>query len=76
MKKFIGRVIKTKMDKTATVEVVRLKPHPIYKKRMKVKKKFHVHDELGTKVGNRVVIVEKRPISKTKKWQILEVIKK
>jgi small subunit ribosomal protein S17 len=76
MKKFTGRVIKTKMDKTATVEVVRLKAHPIYKKRMRIKKKFHVHDELGTKVGEQVIIVETRPISKTKKWKVLEVIKK
>ncbi|KPJ70740.1 hypothetical protein AMJ51_01100 [Microgenomates bacterium DG_75] len=76
MKKFTGRVISTKMDKTATVEVVRLKAHPIYKKRMKVKKKFHVHNELGVKVGDMVVIVETRPISKTKKWKVLEVVKK
>lgn len=76
MKKFSGRVISTKMDKTATVEVVRLVAHPIYKKRMKTKKKFHVHDELGVKTGDWVVIVETRPISKTKKWKVLEVIKK
>jgi len=76
MKKFSGRVISTKMKKTATVEVVRLVAHPIYKKRMKTKKKFHVHDELGVKVGDRVIIVETRPISKTKKWKIIEVMKK
>lgn len=76
MKKFTGRVISAKMDKTATVEVVRLVAHPIYKKRMKRKKKFHAHDELGVKVGDRVVIVETRPISKTKKWKIIEVAKK
>lgn len=76
MKKFSGRVISTKMDKTATVEVVRLVAHPIYKKRTKTKKKFHVHDELGVKVGDQVVIVETRPISKTKKWKVIEVIKK
>lgn len=76
MKKFSGKIINTKMGKTATVEVVRLKVHPIYKKRLKIKKKFHAHDELGVKVGDRVVIVETRPISKTKKWKILEVIKK
>ena len=76
MKKFSGRVISTKMDKTATVEVIRLVAHPIYKKRMKIKKKFHVHDELGVKVGNRVVFTETKPISKTKKWKIIEVIKK
>lgn len=76
MKKLTGRVVSTKMDKTAMVEVVRFKTHPVYKKRMKVKKKFPAHDELGTKVGDQVVIVETKPISKTKKWQILEVVKK
>ena len=74
MKKFNGRVISTKMDKTATIEVVRFKAHPIYKKRMKIKKKFHVHDELGVKIGDEVVIVETRPMSKTKKWKVLEVV--
>lgn len=76
MKKFTGRVISTKMDKTATVEVIRLVAHPIYKKRMKIKRKFHVHDELGIKTGDQVVIAETKPISKTKKWKIIEVIKK
>jgi len=76
MKKFSGTVVKNKMDKTATVEVVRFKTHPIYKKRLKAKKKFHVHDEIGVKVGDRVVIVETKPISKTKKWKIIEVSKK
>lgn len=76
MKKFSGRVVSTKMDKTATVEVVRLTAHPIYKKRMKTKKKFHAHDDLGVKVGDWVVIVETKPISKTKKWKIIEVVKK
>lgn len=76
MKKFTGRVISTKMDKTVTVEVVRLKAHPIYKKRMRVKKKFHAHDDLGVKVGDRVIIVETRPISKTKMWRVKEAIKK
>lgn len=76
MKKFTGRVISTKMDKTATVEVTRLVVHPIYKKRMKKKKKFHTHDELGVKVGDWVVIAETKPISKTKKWKIIEAVKK
>lgn len=76
MKKFSGRVISTKMNKSATVEVVRLVAHPIYKKRMKTKKKFHAHDELGVKVGDQVVIAETRPISKTKKWKVIEVMKK
>lgn len=76
MKKFTGRVVSTKMTKTATVEVVRFKTHPIYKKRMKIKKKFSVHDEKKVKVGDKVIIVETKPISKTKKWKILEVVEK
>ena len=75
MKKFSGLVTSTKMNKTATVVVVRLKIHPIYKKRMKMKKKFHAHDELGVKVGDRVIIGETKPLSKTKNWRILEVVK-
>lgn len=76
MKKFIGKVISTKMNKTATIEVVNFKIHPIYKKRLKIKKKFHAHDDLGVKVNDKVVIVETRPISRTKKWKIIEVVKK
>ncbi len=76
MKKLTGRVVSTKMDKTVTVEAVRLKVHPVYKKRMRVKKKFHAHDDLGVKVGERVAIVETKPMSKTKKWRVKEVIKK
>lgn len=72
MKRFQGKVVATKMEKTAVVEVERYRVHPLYKKRMKVKKKYHVHDELGVKVGDKVVFVETKPISKTKKWRIIE----
>jgi len=71
-----GVVISTKMAKTATVLVERFKVHPLYKKRIKVKKKYHAHDEIGVKVGDRVKIQECRPISKTKRFKIIEVIKK
>ena len=76
MKPLIGIVISTKMQKTATVSVERIKVHPLYKKRLRVKKKYHAHDELGVREGDRVRIKECRPISKTKKWRIIEVIKK
>lgn len=76
MKPLIGTVTSTKMEKTATVEVERTKVYPIYKKRVRVKKKFHAHDEIGVKVGDKVKIQECRPISKTKKWRIVEVIEK
>lgn len=75
MKPLIGRVISTKMDKTAIVLVERVKVHPLYKKRFRVKKKYHAHDEIGVKEGNQVKIKESRPISKTKKWRIIEIIR-
>ena len=76
MKILEGVVTSTKMAKTATVLVERFKSHPLYKKRIKVKKKYHAHDEIGVKVGDRVKIQECRPISKTKRFKIIEVIKK
>lgn len=76
MRVFTGRVISTKMPKTATVEVERIMQHPLYRKRIKRTKKYHVHDELGVKEGDKVRFAESRPYSKTKKWKILEVVKK
>lgn len=72
MKIFNGRVISTKMAKTATVEVVRLMAHPIYGKRVKRVTKYHVHDENSTaKVGDVVKFIASRPYSKLKKWALL-----
>jgi len=76
MKILKGIVTTTKMAKTATVLVERFKSHPLYKKRIKVKKKYHAHDEIGVRVGDWVKIQECRPISKKKKFKIIEVIKK
>ena len=72
MKQLQGVVTSTKMQKTATVLVIRKKIHPIYKKGMRIRKKYHAHDELGVKTGDKVRIVETRPISKTKKWKVEE----
>lgn len=74
MKKFVGRVISTKSQKTATVLVERLWQHPIYKKRIKRSKKYLVHDEIGVKLKDKVVIQETRPISKRKRYKIVEVL--
>ena len=74
MKIFTGEVIAKKMDKTATVAVERVIVHPVYKKRLKRIKKYHVHDEIGTKEGVRVKFVATKPISKLKKWKILEIV--
>ncbi len=76
MKKFQGEVISVKMAKTAVIGVTRGKAHPFYKKKIKTRKKYHAHDEIGVKVGDMVRFVETRPISKTKRWEIVEVIKK
>jgi len=74
VKIFKGKVVSTKMAKTATVVVERILVHPIYKKRFKRARKFQVHDELGVKIGDKVSFVATRPISKTKKWKIIEVL--
>ena len=71
MKIFTGKVVSTKMAKTAVVAVESTVIHPLYKKRFKRLKKFAVHDEVGVKVGDMVKFVETRPISKTKKWKIV-----
>jgi len=75
MKIFIGKVILAKANKTAVVEVRRQKIHPLYKKRLWINKRYPVHDTIGLKAGDLVKFKETRPISKTKKWEIIEVIK-
>lgn len=74
MKVFSGKVIAKKMQKTATVEVVRTVVHPIYQKRYRKVKKYYVHDESEVKVGQRVKFTACRPYSKIKRWKIIEVI--
>lgn len=74
MKIFIGQVVSDKMEKTIVVKVDVLWQHPLYKKRVKRSKKYLVHDELGVKVGQKVKIGEVRPISRRKRWKVLEAI--
>lgn len=76
MKIFIGRVVSVKMPKTATVAVEKVVIHPVYKKRFKRIKKYHVHDEIGVSEGQMVKFVASKPFSKLKKWKILEVAQK
>lgn len=74
-KVYTGTVVSDKMDKTITVVVDIYKKHPLYGKRVKQSKKFHAHDEAGiAKVGDKVTIVETRPLSKTKTFRLLEVV--
>ena len=71
----VGVVTSTKMDKTIVVEYVARVPHPKFKKIVKKSKKFYAHDENSTaKVGEKVRIVETRPLSKLKCWELVEVL--
>ena len=76
MKVYEGKVINKKMHKTATVEVVRIVVHSTYKKRYKTSRIFHVHDEMGAGVGQTVRFVDCKPISKLKRWKIIEIVEK
>jgi len=70
-------VVSNKMNKTIVVAVERLKKHPIYKRTYKVTKKFHVHDENNEgQIGDTVLIEESRPISKTKHWRLVQIVKR
>ena len=64
------------MTKTVTVRVDRLVKHPIYRKYVKKRKKFMAHDEMGAKIGDKVKIVETRPLSARKRWRVVEIIQK
>ena len=71
----IGVVVGDKMKKTVTVQVERPVKHPLYKKFIKKRRKFLVHDEYEKcKVGDVVKIIETRPISRRKKWRVLEIV--
>ncbi len=73
----IGVVVSDKMFKTAVVAVERRIKHPVYKKYIKRTTKFKVHDEKDEcRVGDVVKIMETRPLSKTKRWRIIEVVEK
>ncbi len=72
----VGTVVRAKTAKTIVVEISRLVQHPVYHKVMKRRKRYMVHDEKGVaKVGDKVKIVETKPISKMKHWRFLEVVK-
>lgn len=76
-KERVGVVTSTAMNKTITVAVERLKEHRLYKKALRQTKKFKAHDENETcQVGDLVRIRETRPLSKTKRWRLVEVVKR
>lgn len=72
----VGVVASDKMQKTVTVRVDRLVKHPMYRKYVRRRKKFMAHDELGAAVGDKVRIVETRPLSAHKRWRVVEIIQK
>lgn len=74
---YVGRVVSDKMDKTVVVSVERLIQHPLYKKTVKRMTKFKAHDETKEcRVGDKVSIVEGRPMSKEKRWKVLKIIER
>ena len=71
-----GEVVSTKMQKTVIVKVKHQRHHPIYKKLIRRSKRFKVHNEdSAVLLGNTVKIIETKPLSKEKRWKILEVVK-
>lgn len=71
-----GLVVSDKMTKTVTVELTRWLADPLYGKQVKRTKRVAVHDELGAKAGDLVRIMETRPLSRTKRWRILEILRR
>ena len=73
----VGRVVSDKMDKTVVVQVNDRKSHPLYKKVVQRQVRFKAHDEANDcKIGDLVRIMETRPISKDKRWRVVETIQK
>lgn len=71
----VGLVVSDKMDKTVTVTVSRQFPHPLYGRGVKRTKKYHAHDENNEyRVGDTVRITETRPLSRTKRWRVVELM--
>jgi small subunit ribosomal protein S17 len=76
-RRLVGRVVSDKMTKTVVVLVEESRRHPLYRKVVAVRKKFYAHDENSTcRVGDTVRIVESRPLSRTKRWVVEEVIER
>ncbi len=72
-----GKVVSDAMDKTITVEVERLKRHPLYHKTIRTRRKFHAHDQANeAKVGDVVEIMATRPLSKLKRWRLVKIVRK
>ena len=76
-KTLVGRVVSDKMDKTITVVVETKRNHPVYGKRINYSKKYKAHDENNEcSIGDTVKVMETRPLSKDKRWRLVEIIEK
>jgi small subunit ribosomal protein S17 len=76
-KTFQGKVVSAKMDKTIVVQVERIVKHPLYEKFMKRRKKLYAHDEeKEAREGDTVLVAECRPLSRTKRWRLRQVIER
>ena len=76
-RQMVGTVVSDKMDKTVVVLVERLVKHRLYKKYIRRRAKFSAHDEKNaSRIGDKVLIIQSSPISKTKKWRVREIIEK
>ena len=73
----VGKVVSDKMDKTIVVAIADNVKHPVYNKIVKRTTKIHVHDEKNEcRVGDKLEVMETRPLSKTKRWRLVEIIEK
>lgn len=73
----VGTVVSDNMDKTVIVLVERLVKHKLYKKYIRRRSKFAAHDENNaSRVGDKVMIIQSRPLSKTKRWRVIEIVEK
>lgn len=76
-KRLVGTVLSDKMDKTVVVAVTTLKQHPLYKKTIRMTRKYKAHDENNeAHVGDLVQIIESKPISRHKRWTLTEILER
>ena len=76
-KQMVGTVVSNKMDKTVVILVERLVQHPLYQKYVRRRARFSAHDEGNAcNIGDKVTITESRPLSRTKRWRVSEVLEK
>ena len=73
----VGRVVSDRMEKTRVVAVQRLVKHPLYQKYIRRRSRYKVHDETNAcRLGDRVLIVETRPLSRDKRWRVKEILER